>query len=79
MNRVVQSAGRIIRSETDRGVVLLLDKRFGYENYSRHFPRDWYETSPAELITKNYRQELAQFWNSEAAPESATQTARKNQ
>ena len=39
INRVVQSAGRIVRSESDRGVIVLLDKRFGYENYSRLLPR----------------------------------------
>jgi DNA excision repair protein ERCC-2 len=64
MNRVVQSAGRIIRSETDHGVIVLLDKRFAYENYSRLFPRDWYESSPAELLTKDYSRALADFWNS---------------
>jgi Rad3-related DNA helicase len=35
MNRVVQSAGRIVRSETDRGIIVLLDKRFAYENLLR--------------------------------------------
>jgi DNA excision repair protein ERCC-2 len=62
MNRVVQSAGRIVRSESDRGVILLLDKRFTYENYARLFPRDWYELSPAELIAKDYREALVAFW-----------------
>jgi DNA excision repair protein ERCC-2 len=62
MNRVVQSAGRIVRSESDRGVILLLDKRFTYENYARLFPRDWYESSPDELIAKDYRAALVAFW-----------------
>jgi DNA excision repair protein ERCC-2 len=62
MNRVVQSAGRIIRTETDRGVILLLDKRFTYENYADLFPRDWYDSSPSELISKGYLGELSRFW-----------------
>jgi DNA excision repair protein ERCC-2 len=62
MNRVVQSAGRIVRSETDKGVIVLLDRRFSYENYSRLFPRDWYQSSPSELICRNYREELSGFW-----------------
>lgn len=62
MNRVVQSAGRIVRSETDRGVIVLLDKRFAYENYSRLLPRDWYQSSPAELETQDFRRALAEFW-----------------
>jgi DNA excision repair protein ERCC-2 len=62
MNRVVQSAGRIVRSETDRGIIVLLDKRFGYENYSRLLPRDWYESSPTELVTQELRKALIEFW-----------------
>jgi DNA excision repair protein ERCC-2 len=62
MNRVVQSAGRIVRSETDRGIIVLLDKRFAYENYSRLLPRDWYESSPSELLTEELRDVLIEFW-----------------
>jgi len=62
MNRVVQSAGRIVRSETDRGIIVLLDKRFAYENYSRLLPRDWYESSPAELTTPEFQIALSEFW-----------------
>lgn len=62
MNRVVQSAGRVIRSETDRGVIVLIGQRFGYENYMSLFPRDWYESSPAELVSRAYEDELARFW-----------------
>ena len=62
MNRVVQSAGRIVRSETDRGIIMLLDKRFAYENYSRLLPRDWYESSPAELMSQEFRNALSEFW-----------------
>ena len=62
MNRVVQSAGRIVRSETDRGIIVLLDKRFTYENYSRLLPRDWYESSPAELTAPEFREALIEFW-----------------
>jgi DNA excision repair protein ERCC-2 len=64
MNRVVQSAGRIIRTETDRGIFVLLDRRFSYENYMSLFPRDWYDSSPQELISKNYVDALRKFWNS---------------
>ena len=62
MNRVVQSAGRIVRSETDRGVIVLLDRRFAYENYSRLLPRDWYESSPDELTAQEFREALTEFW-----------------
>lgn len=62
MNRVVQSAGRVIRSETDVGIIALLDKRFTYGNYNALFPSHWYVNSPRELITRNYQQALNRFW-----------------
>jgi DNA excision repair protein ERCC-2 len=41
MNRVLQAAGRVIRSETDRGVVLLVDRRYASARYRRLFPDEW--------------------------------------
>jgi len=62
MNRVIQSAGRVIRSESDLGVIVLLGERFGQSQYSRLFPTDWYRASPRELIAKDLLQELRNFW-----------------
>ncbi len=41
MNRVLQAIGRVIRSDSDRGVALLLDARFAEPRYSRLFPPWW--------------------------------------
>ncbi len=41
MNKVLQAAGRVIRSETDRGTVLLIDERFSHEAYKRIYPGHW--------------------------------------
>ncbi len=41
MNKVLQAAGRVIRTDTDRGIILLLDTRFTYGEYRRMFPREW--------------------------------------
>jgi DNA excision repair protein ERCC-2 len=41
MNRVLQAAGRVIRGETDRGVVMLVDTRFAQGRYRRLFPAWW--------------------------------------
>ena len=41
MNKVLQAAGRVIRTPEDRGVVLLLDDRFARPEYARLFPRHW--------------------------------------
>ncbi|MCL2355718.1 MAG: ATP-dependent DNA helicase [Defluviitaleaceae bacterium] len=41
MNKVLQAAGRVIRTETDEGIVLLLDSRFATEKYRQMFPAHW--------------------------------------
>jgi Rad3-related DNA helicase len=41
MNRLLQAIGRVIRSETDRGIVLLIDSRFAESRYRRLFPSWW--------------------------------------
>ena len=41
MGKVLQAAGRIIRSETDRGILLLIDDRYGAENYRALLPQTW--------------------------------------
>lgn len=41
MNKVLQAAGRVIRTEADTGVILLLDDRFLWEQYIRLFPKEW--------------------------------------
>lgn len=40
-NKALQSAGRCIRSETDKGVVIFLDERYQWTRYSRLFPNDY--------------------------------------
>ncbi|WDV46101.1 ATP-dependent DNA helicase [Clostridiaceae bacterium M8S5] len=41
MNKVLQAAGRVIRTEEDKGVVLLIGQRFAYNSYKRLFPKHW--------------------------------------
>ena len=41
MNKVLQSAGRVIRTEDDKGIIFLLDDRFLEEQYQKVFPREW--------------------------------------
>ncbi len=40
-NKCIQTAGRCIRSESDRGVIVFLDERFTWANYYKCFPKDW--------------------------------------
>jgi Rad3-related DNA helicase len=62
MTRVVQAAGRLIRSERDRGVIALLCARFLEEPYASRLPRDWYDESPAELATRRPADEIREFF-----------------
>lgn len=41
INRVLQAAGRVIRTEDDMGVVILLDERFSYHTYRELLPSEW--------------------------------------
>ncbi len=62
MNRVLQAAGRVIRSETDRGVVLLIGRRFGNRSNASLFPPEWRpRRTPAD--PQALRGELEDFWN----------------
>lgn len=60
MNKVLQSAGRVIRTGEDRGIILLLDERFCSPDYRTLFPREW---ENYELCTRgNVREILENFW-----------------
>jgi len=63
MTRVIQSVGRLIRSEHDAGVAVLIGQRFATPRYADLFPPDWYEASPAELISRDLPGDLAAFWS----------------
>ena len=81
MNSVIQSVGRLIRTETDRGVAVLVCRRFTQTQYSTLFPPDWSETGNGVVVCAN-RDDLAAalraFWACEdesGRPESALQGA----
>ena len=60
MNRVLQATGRVIRSESDRGVVLLIDARFAEHRYRRLFPPSW---QPARVRSlSDIREALRKSW-----------------
>ena len=41
MNKVLQAAGRVIRTHEDTGIIGLLDERFAGRDYTCLFPREW--------------------------------------
>lgn len=60
MNKVLQAAGRVIRTEQDYGCILLLDDRFLQGSYQSLFPREWFPhyTVTPETMTEH----LLKFW-----------------
>ncbi len=60
MNKVLQSAGRVIRTREDVGAILLLDERFTQKQYYNLFPREWF---PNVLVNAgNMKNTLEEFW-----------------
>ena len=60
MNKVLQAAGRVIRTMEDKGAILLLDDRFLQSRYQELFPREWF---PHEVVTLNSMPGLLEeFW-----------------
>ncbi len=60
MNKVLQAAGRVIRTVEDAGVILLLDERFLQGDYQRLFPREWERRSAVRIGTIEGK--LREFW-----------------
>jgi len=62
MNRVLQAAGRVIRTDEDRGMVMLVDERFGQGRYRRIFPPFWYPVHQART-PEQIEASLGMFWS----------------
>ena len=58
-NKCFQGAGRCIRSETDKGVVVFLDERYAWPNYIRCFPN-----KNSIKISLLYKKMIERFFNS---------------
>lgn len=61
MNKVMQAAGRVIRSEMDKGVILLIDERFTNRSYLSLFPKDWFPYTRVANIGNIIRY-TSEFW-----------------
>jgi DNA excision repair protein ERCC-2 len=62
MAKAVQAAGRVIRSERDRGLIVLMDSRFLEADFSRAMPVDWFEQDAGELVSSSILAEVSEFW-----------------
>ncbi|MBQ6856498.1 MAG: ATP-dependent DNA helicase, partial [Lachnospiraceae bacterium] len=60
MNKVLQAAGRVIRTPEDKGLILLLDDRFLRRDYLELFPREW---EHFQMVNRNNVSHcIADFW-----------------
>ena len=57
ITKCLQSAGRCIRSEKDRGIIVFLDKRFAWGNYMRCFPPEM-----NIKVTSLYHEKIKEFF-----------------
>lgn len=62
MNKVLQAAGRVIRTSDDVGIIALLDERFLQNSYIRLFPREWENYQEVGLTT--IEKKVERFWDS---------------
>jgi DNA excision repair protein ERCC-2 len=62
MAKVIQSAGRVIRSQHERGLIVLMDQRFTAPSYVRTMPSDWFDSSVNELVSRSILKDIKDFW-----------------
>jgi DNA excision repair protein ERCC-2 len=62
LTRVKQAAGRLLRSETDRGVIVLIGRRFTDSRYARLLPEDWIGDDPNSMLRRDPAAEVAAFF-----------------
>ncbi|MCR4831467.1 MAG: ATP-dependent DNA helicase [Pseudobutyrivibrio sp.] len=61
MNKVIQAAGRLIRTKDDVGVIALLDERFRFSSYRKTFPREWNDATFTTIDDISLK--LTNFWS----------------
>ncbi|AJA48228.1 ATP-dependent DNA helicase [Clostridium pasteurianum DSM 525 = ATCC 6013] len=65
INKVLQSAGRVIRTESDKGIIVLIDERYSENTYKKLLPAEWASIININNITKNLNNVIREFWYKE--------------
>ncbi len=63
LTRVVQAAGRLLRSESDRGVIVVMGRRFLDPRYARLLPEEWTHGDPSNLVYEDPEQAIQEFFD----------------
>ena len=63
INKVFQAAGRVIRSENDKGIIYLVDDRFNSYKYYMLYPKHW-KNKNIKIVndSKTFNKEVKSFW-----------------
>ncbi|MCR5654961.1 MAG: ATP-dependent DNA helicase [Lachnospiraceae bacterium] len=69
MNKVLQAAGRVIRTDKDAGVIVLMDERFLQSGYQGLFPIEWKQQKVISL--DGIKRQMLLFWNRISGEESS--------
>jgi len=62
LTRTFQAAGRLIRTASDKGIIIFIGQRFASKKYVDFFPSYYYEKSPRELISTDIINDVKTFW-----------------
>ena len=62
INKVIQSVGRLIRSQQDRGIIVLAGERFARDEINQLFPEYWFEKEGDVVITEDLEETITSFW-----------------
>lgn len=62
VNKVIQSAGRVIRTDSDKGIIMLIDDRFGTNKYKSLFPKEWSNYKTIKTIS-DADSVVSRFWD----------------
>jgi DNA excision repair protein ERCC-2 len=63
LTRTFQAAGRLIRTPSDRGIIIFIGRRFSTPQYIGHFPSYYYQDTPQELVSLEPEEEVRVFWD----------------
>lgn len=59
LNKIMQAAGRVIRTEEDHGVIMLMDERYNYNTYKQVIPYDW---QPKLTSRRHFKKDIEALW-----------------
>lgn len=63
INKVLQSAGRVIRTDKDRGLIVLIDERYSQNQYKKLLPKEWSHIKKINKSIDEVDGFISKFWN----------------